>query len=121
MLISYLAYRKKIYLFNFEYVYKYLRMDRKRAEIIASELKALADPTRVLILFELMGKEESSPREMAREIGVSENVISQQLANLRRDGIVTWRRDGVKKPYAIRSGAIAPTILRVLEKFCTQG
>ncbi len=57
-------------------------------------LKALASPTRQRIMLLFARGAELSVGEVAERIGIGQSTASQQLALLRRGGIVTARRDG---------------------------
>ncbi|PSL02845.1 DNA-binding transcriptional ArsR family regulator [Haloactinopolyspora alba] len=57
-------------------------------------LKALASPTRQQIMQLFSRGAELSVGEIAEQAGISQSTASQQLALLRRGGIVTSRRDG---------------------------
>ncbi|MEO3786266.1 metalloregulator ArsR/SmtB family transcription factor [Actinocorallia sp. B10E7] len=57
-------------------------------------LKALASPTRQQIMLLFAHGAELSVNEIAERAGIGQSTASQQLALLRRGGIVTSRRDG---------------------------
>lgn len=69
------------------------RTDGDLFEMQADIARALANPTRLRIL-SLIGSREVPYRTLLRELGVSKANLSQHLAVLRRDGVVTMRRDG---------------------------
>ena len=78
--------------------------DRQRplAEVKADLFKALAHPARVRAL-ELLAEGEHSVTELQAEIGIESSHLSQQLAVLRRAGLVTTRREGATVHYAVKS------------------
>lgn len=57
-------------------------------------LKALASDTRQQIMLLFSRGAELSVGEVAEQAGIGQSTASQQLALLRRGGIVTSRRDG---------------------------
>lgn len=57
-------------------------------------LKALASPTRQRIMMLFVRGAELSVGEVAEHAGLGQSTASEQLALLRRGGIVTARRDG---------------------------
>lgn len=57
-------------------------------------LKALASPTRQRIMLLFVQGGELSVGEVAERAGLGQSTASEQLALLRRGGIVTSRRDG---------------------------
>ena len=64
------------------------------AETTHEFLKALASPTRQQIMLLFADGAELSVGQIAERAGIGQSTASQQLALLRRGGIVTSRRDG---------------------------
>lgn len=64
------------------------------AESTHDFLKALASPTRQQIMLLFAHGAELSVNEVAERVGIGQSTASQQLALLRRGGIVTSRRQG---------------------------
>ncbi|WP_020575158.1 ArsR/SmtB family transcription factor [Actinopolymorpha alba] len=83
-------------------------------------LKALASPTRQRIMLLFAKGAELSVNEVAERVGIGQSTASQQLALLRRGGIVTSRRDGKTVFYsADRDGTTAAlTDLQTYLKNC---
>lgn len=79
------------------------------AEAASELLKALASPRR------LMAGGEETVGALAACLGVRESVVSQHLAVMRRERLVSARREGQQMRYALRSQA-ARDIIKVLEK-----
>jgi DNA-binding transcriptional ArsR family regulator len=73
-------------------------------------LRALSGQSRLLLLCHLW-EGEKSVGELARLIGARDTAVSQQLAVLRRRGMVTARRSGQTIFYSLAS----PEAERVLE------
>jgi DNA-binding transcriptional ArsR family regulator len=72
----------------------------------ADGLQALGDPTRRAI-FELLATHARPVGELAEELPVSRPAVSQHLAVLRKAGLVTDRRDGVRRIYSIDPKGVA--------------
>jgi DNA-binding transcriptional ArsR family regulator len=70
------------------------------ARTVAETMQALATPSRVLILSRL-GVEPCSVGELAREIGMEQSAVSQQLRVLRHLGLVVGERAGRQVIYAL--------------------
>lgn len=85
---------------------------RERAGEALSLLKALASHNRLLILCQLVDGERSVG-ELAQLLDVAETVASQHLGLLRRDGLVTSRREGQVVYYALK-GEEARRVLETL-------
>lgn len=62
-------------------------------EKVAQVFKALADPTRVKILY-LLSQEESSVTHIAEVLNMSQSAVSHQLAFLKNLRLVTFKRQG---------------------------
>jgi DNA-binding transcriptional ArsR family regulator len=79
----------------------------KRNQQATLAFKALSEPRRVEILRLL----RSGPRavgEIADEVDVSQQAVSQHLAVLDKAGLVVARREGTKHLYSIKPEGFAP-------------
>jgi ArsR family transcriptional regulator, virulence genes transcriptional regulator len=84
----------------------------------ASELlKALANRHRLLIVCQLIEKERSVG-ELAALLKLRDSTVSQHLALLRKDGVVTTRRDGQTIWYAIGSPPVRELIGTLYRTYC---
>ncbi len=82
-------------------------------------LKALANHQRLMILC-LLADQDMNVSELNDRLDLSQSALSQHLAVLRRDGLVTTRRDAQSITYSVVDGA-AKNILHVLhDSFCGQ-
>lgn len=72
----------------------------------AEFFKTLSHPLRIRVL-ELLSEGEHSVGELLREIDVEASNLSQQLAILRRAGLVATRKEGSTVHYALVSPQIA--------------
>jgi len=80
-------------------------------------LKALAHESRLLILCKLIdGEKHVSELEEALEI--RQSTVSQQLARLRLEGLVSFRRDGKQVYYSIADDDVRKIIRVLFEIFC---
>jgi len=70
-------------------------------EFKAEFFKALAHPTRIRIL-ERLRDGEGTVGELQRALGLDQSVVSQQLAVLRRQGIVEAEKQGATVHYRVR-------------------
>lgn len=91
------------------------RGNRHLAEIKAELFKALAHPHRVRVL-EILVDGERTVSELVREIGIEASHLSQQLAVLRRAGVVTRRKEGTSVIYALRDETVIE-LLAVAKRF----
>lgn len=88
-----------------------------RAQDAASFLKALAHEGRLMILCHLSSGEKSVT-ELENLLHSRQAAVSQQLARLRLDGLVSCRRDGKTMYYALKDPKAARIIGVVYEMFC---
>jgi len=72
----------------------------------ATFFRALAHPLRIRIL-ELLVKGDRTVQELQEAVGVDQPVVSQQLAVLRANNIVSGKKEGVSVRYAVRDPLIA--------------
>ncbi len=95
------------------------RMARSARE--ASDfLKALAHESRLMILCDLIGGEKSVG-QLEAFLELRQSTVSQQLARLRLDGLVTSRRDGKTIYYRIASDKARAFIDVLYDAFCKAG
>ncbi len=94
------------------------RMAEKAHE--ASEfLKALAQESRLLILCTLAGGEKSVG-ELEQFLAQRQSTVSQQLARLRLEGLVTTRREGKTIYYSLASDKVRTVLAALYTVFCPQ-
>ncbi len=67
--------------------------EEKAAEV-AGTLRALANERRLMILCKLVETGEANVAALAESVGLSQSALSQHLAKMRAEGIVSSRRDG---------------------------
>jgi DNA-binding transcriptional ArsR family regulator len=89
-----------------------------RAAEAAQFLKLLANEHRLLVLCHLLAAGEASVSSLVEEAGLSQSALSQHLARLREDGLVTFRRDSQTLFYRVCDER-AERVLAVLKDiFC---
>ena len=86
-------------------------------ELKAEFFKTLGHPARVRAL-ELLSADEMSVGELQARIGIEASNLSQQLAVLRRFGLVTTRKQGNNVYYSLSSPELAE-LLAVARRFLT--
>ena len=96
---------------------KDLRAMRKHAGKAAAMMAALSHEARLRVLCDLAGCERMAG-ELVQRSGLSQSALSQHLAKLRAEGLVTTRREGQSIFYRI-ADPNAARILGVLhEIYC---
>ncbi len=82
-------------------------------------LKAMANRHRLLILCQLVERERSVG-ELAELLGIRDSGVSQHLTLLRKDGLVSARREGQTIWYALASKEVRVLISTLYDLFCAQ-
>jgi len=88
-----------------------------QAEKAAQLLNAMSNPHRLRVLCELHAG-ELMVGDLQDRIGISQSNLSQQLARLRRDGLVSTRRESQKIFYTLASDEVVQLIHLLHEIFC---
>jgi DNA-binding transcriptional ArsR family regulator len=84
----------------------------------ASELlKALAHESRLSILCKLIDGEKHVS-ELEEALDMRQSAVSQQLARLRLEGLVTFRREGKQVYYSLANGDVRKVIGVLVGIFC---
>ncbi|WP_037303660.1 ArsR/SmtB family transcription factor [Amycolatopsis orientalis] len=84
----------------------------------AEFFRMLGHPVRIRVL-ELLAEGPKAVRELLTEIEVEASNLSQQLAVLRRSGIVTSAREGSTVVYSLAGGDVAE-LLRAARRILTE-
>ena len=92
---------------------KDLKTLQKNAAAASALLKALSNPHRLMILCTLAGR-EMTVGEINEQVGLSQSSLSQQLAILRREGLVETRRQSQMIHYSL-APSNAPHIIGTLK------
>jgi DNA-binding transcriptional ArsR family regulator len=87
------------------------------AEAASDLLKALANENRLLLLC-LLVQGERSVTELEGILELRQPTVSQQLARLRADNLVSYRRDGKTIYYSLASEEARRVIALLYEMFC---
>jgi DNA-binding transcriptional ArsR family regulator len=86
-------------------------------QLKAEFFKSLGHPMRIRVL-EVLSDGEHSVGEMLSELGVEASNLSQQLAVLRRSGLVSTRREGSTVCYSLTSPLVSD-LLAVARRILT--
>lgn len=90
----------------------------ERADEAAGLLRLLANENRLRILCHLIQREEESVNELATAVGLSQSALSQHLARLRRDKLVSTRRAGQTIYYSVPASNALPVLKALKDIFC---
>lgn len=89
-----------------------------RAGEAAQLLKLLANEKRLLILCHLIAREEMTVGTLVEAVGLSQSALSQHLAKLRVDGLVTFRRQSQTIHYRVADPKAARLLEVLKDLFC---
>ncbi|TVR84577.1 MAG: transcriptional regulator [Rhodospirillales bacterium] len=89
------------------------------ADRVSALMKTLSSPRRLMILCQLV-EGERAVGDLAARLQMQSAAVSQQLALLRREGIVRTRRDGQTIYYSLVRGDVRQLILFLYEVYCRE-
>lgn len=92
------------------------QMDAAAAEA-AAMMKALSNPARLRLLCALV-PQERSVGDLIEILDAPQAYVSNQLARLRADGLVTCDREGRTITYQLRDDRVRPVLEWLYEVFC---
>lgn len=87
-------------------------------ETASQFLKAIASPTRLMLLCALCDGEKSVS-DLAEKLGQRQANVSQHLARLRQEGLVRTRRKAQSVYYSIADETAQAIVESLYRKFCT--
>ncbi|MEI2386009.1 metalloregulator ArsR/SmtB family transcription factor [Breoghania sp. JC706] len=93
---------------------------QEKAKQASDYLKALAHENRLLILC-ILSEGEKSVTELEGMLSLRQPTVSQQLARLRAEHLVTTRRDGKTIYYSLGDENVRRILATVYDMFCGAG
>ena len=91
-----------------------------KAAAAATLLKALANEQRLLILCHLVSGRELAVGALGDRLDLSQSALSQHLARLREQGLVTFRRDGQSLYYRLADPKAEQLLELLRDLFCPE-
>lgn len=85
---------------------------------VAGMLRALANERRLMILCKLVEWGEANVNTLADAVGLSQSALSQHLAKMRAEGLVTYRRERQTLWYRIADPRIEQLFSTLHRLFC---
>lgn len=89
-----------------------------KANEVADILRALANERRLMILCQLVEYGEATVGSLVDAVGISQSALSQHLAKMRDEGIVTFRRDAQTIWYRIADARVEQLFATLHRLFC---
>ncbi|MEO8175887.1 MAG: metalloregulator ArsR/SmtB family transcription factor [Sphingomicrobium sp.] len=90
----------------------------EQSTAVAALLRAIANQQRLLILCYLAAAGEMSAGEFTKHVGLSQSALSQHLARLRADGLVTTRKQAQLVFYRIAEPKVLALLNALQSIFC---
>lgn len=90
----------------------------KHALEVATILRTLANERRLMILCKLVESGEANVTSLANAVGLSQSALSQHLARMREEGLVTFRRESQVIWYRIADPRIEQLLATLDRLFC---
>ncbi|MEO4042842.1 metalloregulator ArsR/SmtB family transcription factor [Hoeflea sp. CAU 1731] len=90
----------------------------ERSHEVARLLKLLSNQKRLLILCRLAASGECAVHELAEYVDLSQSALSQHLAKLRKEGLVTFRRESQVLYYSIGDANLRYLLTTLKEIHC---
>lgn len=88
------------------------------AEKASALLRSVGNKHRLLVLCLLIENEELTVGQLLEHINLSQSALSQHLAKLREEGIVTYRRDAQTLYYRIANSDVEKLVAVLKSIFC---
>ncbi len=85
---------------------------------VADVLRAIANERRLMILCKLVEWGEANATSLAEAAGLSQSALSQHLAKMRDEGLVTYRRESQTLWYRIADPRIEELFATLHRLFC---
>ncbi len=97
-----------------------LDLMRENAGQAAALMKLLSHPHRMMILCELK-QGECSVTELSQKIDIPQSPLSQHLARMRHEGVVSSRREAQTVYYSLLGEEVGAVVALLYELYCSDG
>jgi ArsR family transcriptional regulator len=91
-----------------------------KATTVATLLKAVANPRRLMVLCKLVEHGEMTVGDLADAVGLSQSALSQHLARMRAEGLLGFRREGQTLWYRIADARVEALFATLYDLFCKE-
>jgi len=91
---------------------------QRNATEVAGIMSALANERRLMILCQLVEYGEATVGSLVDAVGISQSALSQHLAKMRDEGIVTFRKESQTVWYRIADPRIEKLFATLHQLFC---
>ena len=91
---------------------------KANAGTVADLLKALGNQRRLMVMCKLVEHGEMTVNALADEVGLGQSALSQHLARMRAEGLVTFRRESQAVWYRIADPRCERLLATLYELYC---
>jgi len=98
-----------------------LTLFETKAASVAETLKLLANRRRLMVLCRLTELGTANVSELANAVGLSQSALSQHLAKMREEGLVTFDRESQTLWYRIADERIGVLLATLYQLYCADG
>lgn len=96
-----------------------MRRLERNAEDVASVLRALSNPRRLLLLCKLAEYGSMSVGDLAEAVGISQSALSQHLAVMREERLVSFDRSAQTLNYRIADDRLNELLSSLYRIYCS--
>lgn len=89
-----------------------------KASQVAERLRAMGNGRRLMVLCKLVQHGEMTVGDLASDVGLSQSALSQHLAKMRDEGLVTFRREAQTLWYRIADPRIETLLATLYQLYC---
>ena len=89
-----------------------------KASDVSSLLRAMANTRRLMVLCKLVEHGEMTVGDLALEVSLSQSALSQHLAKMRDEGLVTFRRESQSLWYRIADPRTETLLATLYQLYC---
>lgn len=91
-----------------------------KADKVAETLKAIGNARRLIVLCKLVEHGEATVAALAQEVGLSQSALSQHLAKMREEQLVTFRRESQTLWYRIADPRVEALLGTLYDLYCKE-
>lgn len=92
----------------------------RKAEEVANALKAIGNGRRLMVLCKLVEHGERTVGDLAADVGLSQSALSQHLAKMRDEGLVSFRRESQTLWYRIADTRVQALLATLYDLYCKE-
>lgn len=92
----------------------------QKADEVADVLKTLGNARRLMVLCKLVEHGERTVTDLAADVGLSQSALSQHLAKMREEALITFRRESQTLWYRIADPRTETLLATLYDLYCKE-